>query len=68
MPRINPYIYVIAVIVLVSDFYVHHDHAEFVWETIPGFSALYGFISCVAIIAAAKVLGALLGRKGDYYD
>jgi hypothetical protein len=68
MPKIKPYLYVIAAIVLVSDFYVHHEHAEFVWETIPGFSAFYGFVSCVVIILATKVLGALLGRKGGYYE
>lgn len=33
-----------------------------------GFSALYGFASCVAMVVFAKVLGFLLKRPENYYD
>jgi len=32
------------------------------------FPAVYGFITCVAMILAAKLLGAWLKRKDSYYD
>jgi hypothetical protein len=46
---------------------VYYD--RFVWETIGGFGAFYGFVSCVVIIIGSKALGyALLYRPEDYYD
>lgn len=32
------------------------------------FAAVFGFLSCAAMVFAAKALGALLKRKDDYYD
>lgn len=44
-------------------------HGEFPWSSIPGFFALFGFISCVLIIAVSKLLGHYwLQRKENYYD
>jgi hypothetical protein len=34
----------------------------------PGFAAVFGFLSCVAMVLLAKALGALLKRPDDYYD
>lgn len=33
----------------------------------PGFAAVFGFLSCVAMIAIAKLLGVVLKRQQDYY-
>ncbi|MCR9260735.1 MAG: hypothetical protein NXH95_13485 [Pseudomonadaceae bacterium] len=33
-----------------------------------GFGAVYGLLACVLMVVAAKVLGALLKRREDYYD
>ncbi|MGD8415975.1 MAG: hypothetical protein PVH91_02840 [Pseudomonadales bacterium] len=33
-----------------------------------GFGAGYGFLSCVAMVLAAKGLGVVLKRREDYYD
>ncbi len=33
-----------------------------------GFYAWYGFITCVAMVVGAKVLGFVLKRKDTYYD
>ena len=42
---------------------------HFGFEDIPGWDALYGFGSCVAIIVVSKLLGKLwLMRREDYYD
>jgi len=46
-----------------------HFHADFVWQEIPGFSAIYGFFGCVAIIIISKALGHhWLQKEEDYYD
>ena len=43
--------------------------AHTVWQTIPGFSAIYGFVGCVLIIVVSKSLGHLwLQREEDYYE
>ena len=34
----------------------------------PGFAALYGLAACLAALAAARLLGAGLGRPEDHYD
>lgn len=34
----------------------------------PGFAAVFGFLSCLALVLFAKLLGLLLKRRDDYYD
>lgn len=44
-------------------------HADFMWQEIPGFSAIYGFSGCVIIIVASKTLGHYwLQKEEDYYE
>jgi hypothetical protein len=44
-------------------------HADFVWQEIPGFSAIYGFFGCIAIIVVSKALGQhWLQKEEGYYD
>lgn len=43
-----------------------HPHFEF--EGWFAFNAVFGFLSCVAMVLFAKVLGNLLKRKDSYYD
>ncbi len=56
--------------VLVADFFVPREHGDFFWDAIPGWAALFGFVSCVAIIFVSKALGhqGRLMRREDYYD
>lgn len=58
---------VILVLLVVVDFFLEH-HAAFSWAGWPGFGAVYGFLSCVVIIAVSKVVGIFLKKKEDYYD
>jgi len=45
------------------------SHAAFVWQEIPGFSAIYGFVGCILIIVVSKALGHYwLQKEEDYYD
>ena len=50
-----------------SDFFIH-KHGEFPWEGYPEFFAVYGFVSCVALIFIAKVLRLFIKRDENYYD
>lgn len=57
------------VLLAVVDIFVHGDHATFIWDSIPGFNAVYGLITTVLIIVVSKALGhALLMKPEDYYD
>lgn len=33
----------------------------------PGFAAVFGFLACLAMVLAARLLGLLLKRRDDYY-
>jgi len=58
---------VICVVLVVADaFYEKVTH--YGWEQAPGFYAVFGFVSCVALVVAAKGLRRLLMRDEDYYD
>lgn len=62
--------YLALVLVVVADFMVPRHHAEYLWERLPGWSAAYGFCSCVLLIFVSKFLGHRVGlmRREDYYD
>ena len=63
-------LWVTLVVVFAADFLVHRDHGDFFWDFIPGWAAVFGFVSCVAIIFASKLLGhqGRIMRDEDYYD
>ncbi len=45
-----------------------HGYAYFTIDGIFAFNAWYGFLTCVAMVVAAKVLGAFIKRQDSYYD
>jgi hypothetical protein len=57
---------VLAATVLAELVFPHQPH--FTVERVFGFYALYGFAACVAMILAARALGALLKRPESYYE
>ena len=62
----------ILLLALLPEFFIHH-HAHFADQGMTvdsswGFFAWYGFLTCAAMVAAAKVLGIFLKRKDTYYD
>lgn len=60
-------LWLVLALTVVAQFGVHvHDH--FVVDGWFGFSAVYGFLSCVAMVLFAKLLGDALKRPEDYYD
>jgi len=71
-PKLWAVLMLILVLVLLPELFVHH-HAHFqalgfMLDTRIGFFAWYGFITCAAMVVAAKVLGIFLKRPDDYYD
>lgn len=61
--------YVVLAGLVIADILVPSKYDRFPWESIGGFGAFYGFISCVLIIVVSKVLGyVFLYRAEDYYD
>ncbi len=61
-------VYGTLVLSLIVGFLVH-PKVHFFWEALPFFSALYGFVGCIAIILGSKALGhRWLQKKEDYYE
>lgn len=55
-------------LLIAADLLVPSGYDRFWWESVGGFGALYGLVSCVLIIVVSKALGhALLYRPEDYY-
>ncbi len=62
--------YLTLVLIVIADFLVFHEHAEYLWDRVPGWSAVYGFGSCALLILVSKFLGHQGGlmRRENYYD
>ncbi len=55
-------------VLVIIDIIVPPAYIRFPWDGIGGFAAVYGFVSCVILIAVAKGLGKLfLYQSEDYY-
>ncbi|TVQ38192.1 MAG: hypothetical protein EA370_06050 [Wenzhouxiangella sp.] len=55
-------------ILVIIDIIVPPAYTRFPWDGLGGFAAVYGFVSCVVLIAVAKGLGRLfLYQPEDYY-
>ncbi|KHF25808.1 hypothetical protein JV46_13130 [Solemya velum gill symbiont] len=62
---------ILALALLPEFFMHHHPHFEDQGMSIDaswGFFTWYGFLTCAAMVAAAKILGIFLKRKDTYYD
>ncbi|MFN4272179.1 MAG: hypothetical protein ACK4F5_05155 [Aliihoeflea sp.] len=61
--------YGVLALLVVLDFLIPSGYDRFWWESVGGFGAIYGFISCTLIIVVSKALGKVfLNRPEDYYD
>lgn len=65
--RIVLAIYLICALLVIVDIFVH-KHGPFAIEHFFGFYAWYGFLACVGLVLAAKVMRWVLMRPEDYYD
>ncbi|MEO9899432.1 MULTISPECIES: hypothetical protein [Alphaproteobacteria] len=46
----------------------YHKHPYFEAEAWFGFYAIYGFVMCIGLVLAAKLMRTFLTRDEDYYD
>lgn len=46
----------------------YHKHPHFKAEEWFGFYAIYGFVMCVGLVLAAKLMRVFLMRDEEYYD
>ena len=68
-PQLRRYAIAVLALLVLADFLAPSAYQRFPWDGIPGFGALYGFVSCVLIIVVSKALGyRFLYRKEHYYD
>lgn len=59
----------VIVLLMFLDGFAPRHHAHFFWDSIPGFSAVFGFIACVILVFFSKGIGhAFLMKREDYYD
>ncbi|MCP5084409.1 MAG: hypothetical protein GY948_22190 [Alphaproteobacteria bacterium] len=59
--------YAVCALLVVVDFFIHR-HISLVWEKIPAFYAIYGFVACVVLVILAKVMRKGVMRGENYYD
>lgn len=59
-------LYAILGVTVIAEFGIDH-HGAFGFDGSVGFNAWYGFITCVAMVLGAKLLGAAIKRGADYY-
>ncbi len=58
--------YFICALLVVADFVIHrHVYTDI--EKVPTFYAVYGLVSCVALVVLAKVIRKIVIRDEDYY-
>lgn len=66
--RVKVLVTILALLVILDVFAPRH-HVHFFWDSIPGFSAVFGFIACAILVFFSKGIGhAFLMKREDYYD
>lgn len=65
--RIVYVLYAVCAALLLIDPLIH-KHGPFAIEHVWGFYAIYGFVGCVGLVLAAKLMRIFVMRPEDYYD
>ena len=61
-------VYAICAVVGLLDLLPYKHHLHFNFEYWFGFYSVFGFVACVSLVLAAKVLRKIVMRDEDYYD
>ncbi|MFQ5543907.1 MAG: hypothetical protein ACE5FY_06100 [Nitrospiria bacterium] len=62
-------LYCIAGLLVFLDIFAPRHHAHYFYDHIPGFSLVFGGISCLILIFFSKGIGhAFLMKREDFYD
>ncbi len=64
--------FIVCFFLFILDFIIHR-HLSFEEDSFPvegwyGFYSVYGFVACVLLVLAAKLMRKVLMRKEDYYE
>ena len=63
------FFFIIIAIVCGLGFYFRNEHPHFIWQRLPVFESVFGFLGCIVFVFVAKILGKiLLQKEEDYYD
>ena len=65
--KIYIFLWLIGIILVILDFFIHR-HEQLKFTEFFSFYAIYGFLGCVVLVLAAKILRKIVMRKEDYYD
>lgn len=60
-------VFVVCALLFVADAF-YHKHSHFAVEDWFGFYAIYGFVMCVILVLAAKLMRVFLMRDEEYYE
>ncbi len=63
-------LYALALILIIADIvytFLAHPKRYFYWE-VPAFSAVFGFVMCIALVVISKSIGKLIMKEEDYYE
>lgn len=60
-------VFVICALLFAADAF-YHKHSHFAVEDWFGFYAIYGFVMCVILVLAAKLMRVFLMRDEEYYE
>lgn len=66
--KLKKLLYAALIVITVADIFVPREHAVFLWDIIPAWSAMFGIASIVIILVVSKILGFVLRRREGYYD
>ena len=66
--RLKTGFYIVLVLLVLPDFFIHKHTLFSSVEAWPGFYACFGFVACVIIILVSKLFGFVLKVREDYYD
>ena len=61
-------IFIIALIASLGFEFFYHPHGSFGIDGTRLFNAWYGFVTCVAMVFGAKLLGVFLKKPENYYN
>ncbi len=62
-------LFAIGLVALLGFLLPHEGEAHYLWEKVPVFDLLFGFLGCIVLILFSKGLGhRFLERPEDYYD
>lgn len=69
MKRAKQIFFGVLIVLVVIDLFVPKEEALFPGQAMPGFMAVYGFVSCTLIIVISKLIGKMgISKKEEYYD